>query len=163
MLMQVMGYYIAFRVRQLELKSEVVLYLKSHQNDAHLTHLEFPAQNGKINHDKFEWVEETEFKFAGSMYDVIEMKVEKNKVVLTCLEDQRENDLLKTFAQIQKRQNRGKGNSATALQFLSMVYYSPEADVIPSFNYESLTTFYSYQSPIFNRSGEILTPPPRNC
>ena len=71
--MQVMGYYIVFRVRQMELKSEVRMYLQSHQNDSHLTHLEFPAQNGEIIHDKFEWEEENEFRFAGSMYDVIEM------------------------------------------------------------------------------------------
>ena len=163
MLMQVMGYYIAFRVRQQELKSEVRVYLKSHKHDSHLTHLEFPAQNGKIIHDKFEWEEGDEFSFAGSMYDVIEMKVEKDKVVFTCLEDKRENDLLKSFEQIQKRQNRGKSRSATALQFLSVVYYSPETDVIPSFDYDSLTSYYPYQSPIFDRSGEILTPPPRNC
>ena len=50
-----------------------------------------------------------------------------------------------------------------ALQFLSVVYYSPDTDVIPPLNHELLTSYYSYQSPIFDRSGEILTPPPRNC
>jgi len=163
MLMQVMGYYIAFRVRQQELKSEVRVYLNSHKHDTHLTRLEFPAQNGKIIHDKFEWEETNEFSFAGSMYDVIEMKVENDKVIFTCLEDKRENDLLKSFEQIQKRQNRGKNRAATALQFLSVVYYSPDTDVTPPLNHELLTSYYSYQSPIFDRSGEILTPPPRNC
>jgi len=163
MLMQVMGYYIAFRVRQQELKSEVRVYLQSHKHDSHLTHLEFPAQNGKIIHDKFEWKEKDEFSFEGSMYDVIEMKVEKDKVILTCLEDKGENDLLKTFKQIQKQENRGKSRSTAALQFLSLVYYSPDTEVIPSCNFEPLTSYYSYQSPIVDRSAETLTPPPKNC
>ncbi len=139
------------------------MYLQSHQNDSHLTHLEFPAQNGKIIHDKFEWEEENEFRFAGSMYDVIEMKVGKDKVVVTCVEDKKENDLLKTFEQIQKRQNRGKSRSGAVLQLLSVLYYSPQIEPIPTFNYELLTSYHPYQSPIFDRSGEILTPPPENC
>jgi len=75
-----MGYYIVFRVRQLELKSEIKMYLKSHKDDQHLTHFEFPVENGQILSDKFEWEEKDEFSFKGSMYDLIEMKVEGEKV-----------------------------------------------------------------------------------
>src|SRR5580765_8463100 len=103
--MQVMGYYIVFRVRQLELKSEVVNYLKSHANDHRLTHFEFTIRDGRVLDKNIEWREDDEFQFAGKMYDVISKHVEGNKLTLACLQDEKETGLLDTFAKAQQTQS----------------------------------------------------------
>ncbi len=161
--MQVLGYFIVFRVRQLELKREVWMYLQLNKKDKHLTHFQFPAQNGTVLNDKFEWEEENEFRFEGRMYDVIELKVHRDKVILTCVEDKKENDLLNTFEKIHKTQSHGKNKSVAVAQFLDILYLSSEPAHVSSPSFTRLTNIHRYQSPLFDRIREILTPPPKNC
>src|SRR5215510_10895581 len=114
--MQVIGYYLVFRIRQLELKSEVWLYLKAHSEDEHLTTFVFTIDNGKVLDERFEWEEENEFSLEGSMYDVVDQKIKGNKITIRCVKDDQENELLSSFAHLQKRQQDGKGRMGTLLQ-----------------------------------------------
>jgi hypothetical protein len=162
--MQVMGYYLVFRLRQLEVKSEVRIYLKSNTDDKHLTHFNFTIKDGHVLDKRFIWEEDNEFEFAGKMYDVIEQTIKGNKLMLRCLEDQKETDLIKTFGQFQKSQSQnGKSKSISLLHFFGSLYVVTEITSLPSLTGQALASYLDYHSPLIDRSREILTPPPKNC
>jgi len=162
--MQVMGYYIVFRVRQLELQTEVKIYLRSHANDRHLTHFEFSTRNGRIVHEQFQWVENNEFQFAGKMYDVIDLREKGEKIILSCLEDKKETELVKSFAATQQEESRtGKNTSLSLLQLFSNLYVINEVEGLPLSPQQSPNSYSEYQAFLINRNSEILTPPPQNC
>ena len=159
-----MGYYLAFRLRQVELKKEVRAYLKSHTNDEHLTHFEVQLQDGTFTDERFAWENETEFEYAGKMYDVIEKIITGNSMVMHCLEDQKETELLKAFASMQNRETQhGKNRTASLLQIISTVYLPIQITCIPPPPIASTYNFKSYTSTLVERAADILTPPPQDC
>jgi hypothetical protein len=163
-LMQVMGYYIVFRLRQLELQTEVKIYLRSHANDRHLTYFEFDTRNGQVVNEQFQWAEKNEFQFAGKMYDVINLHVQGGKMLLSCLEDKKETELIKSFGASQQQQSRtGKNTSTSLLQFFANLYVITELEYITATPPEASSLYSEYQFLLANRNHEILTPPPQNC
>jgi hypothetical protein len=159
-----MGYYFAFRLRQIELKNEVHSYLKTHTSDNHLTNFQVILQNGVVDNKQFEWENENEFQHQGKMYDVIERTITGNIIVMHCLEDKKETELLKVFEQTEKNQSQqGKNRTASLLQILSSLYLPIHITLITPAerNLEGNFTFYT-SSPI-ERAADILTPPPQNC
>ena len=160
--MQIMGYYIVFRVRQFELKSEVQIYLKSHIDDRSVSRLQFSVENGKICDERFKWEDEGEFEFAGSMYDVLDSKTDKNTITIYCLRDDKENELLNAFADMQQ-QNSDKGKSGLMFQFFAALYIIPQESSIPTVHLTNLLSYGDYTSFLPHRSSEILTPPPQDC
>jgi hypothetical protein len=163
-LVQVMGYYLAFRIRQNEVKEEMHAYLKSHTNDQHLTHFHLPLHNGELNDERFTWDNDNEFEFAGKMYDVIERNVSGDAVVLHCLEDAKETELLKVFEQMQKSESqKGKSRTASLVQLISTLYLPMQASPIAPAPAEATNDFNSYTSSTVERAADILTPPPQDC
>ena len=163
-LVQVIGYYLAFRLRQVELKKEVHAYLKSHTNDAHLTYFEVQLQNGAFTDERFAWENENEFEFAGKMYDVIDSTTTGNRMVMHCVEDKKETELLKAFAALQNSETQhGKSRTASLLQLITTVYLPIQITCIPPAPIVIKYNFNSYISSIVERAADILTPPPQNC
>jgi len=161
--MQIMGYYIVFRVRQMELKSEVQQYLKSHIDDRNVTRLQFPLHSGKICDERFKWEDEGEFEFEGSMYDVINSRSDGNSITIYCLEDDKENELLKSFADMQGQQDSNKGKSESFFQFFASLYIIPQQTEVVPIHITNLVYYRNYNSFLLHRSSEIITPPPQGC
>jgi hypothetical protein len=159
-----MGYYLVFRIRQIELKAEVKTYLKTHTNDHHLTHFQFVVLNGQVQDSRLNWEDEDEFELSGNMYDVIGKSIKGDTLIIHCLKDEKENSLVKSFEHLQNSQSRdGKNKSASLLQFFGNLYVATELDSVPEIIIPELTSFNCYNPLLINRSSEILTPPPKNC
>ena len=158
-----MGYYVVFRVRQLELKSEVHHYLKSHIDDRSVTRLQFAMENSKICDERFKWQDEREFEFAGSMYDILDSKIENNTITIYCLRDDKENELLNSFAEMLRKQNSDKGKSGLLFQFFASLYTIPQEPAIPTATLTGLFSYGYYSTFLLDRTSEIITPPPQHC
>jgi len=158
-----MGYYIVFRVRQMELKSEVQQYLKSHIDDRNVTRLQFPLQSGKICDERFKWEDEDEFEFEGSMYDLLNSRSDANSITFYCLRDDKENELLKSFSDMQEQQDSNKGKSGSFFQFLASLYIIPQQTEVVPIHITNLVYYRNYNSFLLHRSSEIITPPPQGC
>ena len=162
-LVQVMGCYFAFRLRQIELKNEVHSYLKTHTNDNHLTHFQLKLQNGVVD-EQFEWENENEFQHEGKMYDVIERTITGNIMVMHCLEDKKETELLKVFEQTEKNQSQqGKNRTASLQQILGSLYLPIHITLITPIEKTAECDFSIHTSSPIERAADILTPPPQNC
>ena len=163
-LVQVIGYYFAFRLRQVEVRREVYSYLKSHTSDKNLTHFQLRLINGQFTDERFSWENENEFEFAGKMYDVIERTVTGNNVVLHCLEDKKETELVKAFEETQRSQTQqSKNRTASLLQILSIMYLPVQVESVSPDSISAQHIFISYSSSVIERATDILTPPPQDC
>lgn len=85
-----MGYYIAFKVMQFKIESEVEQKIKSGINKSALTIF-------NINNDDIEWIDDKELKYNGNYYDVVESRKTSDGVILNCIRDKEEEILYATL------------------------------------------------------------------
>ena len=162
MLLQITGAYLVFRFQQIELKNEMRNYLSLHPDDPSITTIEY-AINSPLQND-LKWEDDHEFKYQGQMYDVISRKIAHDKIVIKCIADKKETNLLKNFEQIMKRQSRGSKNRTLALQQLLNNLFEPVSSTVLSGPVVNNTFSYlNYTSPLSDNISEILTPPPKDC
>ena len=163
-LVQVIGYYFAFRFRQSEIRKEVRVYLKSHTTDNNLTCFHLPLKHGETIDDRFTWENKNEFAFGGNMYDVIERNVSGSCVILYCLEDKKETELVKRFQETQKNESQqSKNRSASLLQIFGMLFLPAQIDSLSPTTIVVQRRFIYYSSFTIERAADILTPPPQYC
>jgi len=149
-----------FRFRQIELKHEMKSYLASHPDHQSITIFEFH----KSQFSKLEWEDNTEFKFKGEMYDLISQEIQKDKVIIHCIADKKETELLKSFADLMKHQNRSTSSkNSVLLQLINIVYEPVSNDLEYSSPADLPTKYTTHNSTLVENIREILTPPPRTC
>lgn len=112
------------------------------------------------NRDEIKWEDEgKEFSLNGFMYDVKRIEVKNGKTFLVCINDQKENELLKKIVnEIQKNQ-KDKKNNSYKFQLPDFVVvnadaFTPSAKLIQR-------KFSNFSESAINFSMEILIPPPR--
>lgn len=122
----------------------------------------FTLQNGNPAEDSFYWEDEDEFHYRDKMYDVISKKVAGDKLFITCINDDKEKELIEHYIDIAKKENNKPGNTSPTIQLiLSLVFVSPEDYLIPSLNIPAHLPVSTYQFRLLNRSGDIFIPPPQ--
>jgi len=162
-LLQAGGLWLLLHSRQMALKREMKAKLKADPTQFEQTVFEFDLKDGEPIAQSFEWEEEgEEFRYQGSMYDVIEREVTGNILRLRCIDDKKEADLIRKMEELQRNE---PGRHKTALvplqQLLSILLFSQH-------NY---TDAINISSPLhhidrYTRSCntiilDILAPPPR--
>lgn len=117
-----------------------------------------------VDNDLFAWENDNEFEYAGNMYDVIEKNITGNIMVLHCLADKKETELLKSFQQTQKTQSQqGKNRTTSLLQILASLYLPIHTALITPEEKDTEFDFPVHISSPIERAADILTPPPQNC
>ena len=110
--------------------------------------------------EQLEWESNDEFSLNGEMYDVIERKIENNKLIIRCISDKKETALIKKYEKI-NNENNSKSKSVLLLKLVSSSY-------LPTTNTELLIKCKPVPSIIYFRSDivssqplDVLTPPPQ--
>ena len=141
-----------------EMRSKLRLILKP----AEQTEFEFRLINGEPADPSFVWEDDDEFRYNGSIYDVIEKKIAGDKLKLRCIDDVKEAALVKKMETLQKEQHGDQQKSRAVLlqQLLSLLFFHPyycepaaESSVLVhvDHNYASFASV----------AKDIVTPPPR--
>lgn len=156
------GYYFVFKVRQLQIKSEIKQLLKSNVPTEQLVVIRYSASNRQ----DFKWIHSREFVYRGSMYDVVRKVVVSNEVTdLYCVNDTQEARLFKNLDRwVKEAMNHGKeGTKVLHLVsgFLSGLYPPPDNlfstfPVLHEIRFQDKPDFYFYQPE------KIPSPPPRS-
>ncbi len=108
------GYYLLFELHKYQIKKEMKAIIQS--NPANFTILKIDD----VENDKeFRWVHKKEFRYKGSMYDIVRMKKNGNTTVFICIHDTRESKL---FAGLQ-RETENKRHVALLDQVV--LFFSP--------------------------------------
>jgi hypothetical protein len=106
------------------------------------------------------WDGDDEFSLNGEMYDVIETRIENNKIIIRTLADKKETTLLKKYATM-NRKNSSKNNSSLLLKLVSSSYIvTSNTTIFIKFSTGTSKTFF--QSKISSSLVcDVLTPPPQ--
>jgi len=159
-----LGYFIVFRLNQLEIRDQMHSELLQKTPNSSLTCITLSAKN--TTH--LDWTEENEFVYQGSRYDVVRTeKKADGSVSYFCMNDSKEDEL---FSQLDQnlgnqldanKMNTGK-TGKLILKLLSFDYVSTFEKTTFHFTAQNLTprAFIPGQSVFYY---EITTPPPRTA
>ena len=164
-LLQTGGLLLLMYSKQMALKREMKARLKADSNQPGQTFLELELKNGEPIAASFEWEEEgDEFRYNGSIYDVIEKKIIGNKLYVRCVDDKHEAAVMKVAEELHKREHRGdQPYSAPLYQLLSLLLFDQHncsQPVAITYLIQHIDQYHASFSPIVI---DILSPPPRTA
>jgi len=159
---QITGYHVFFRIKQENIKKSVQKRIREKIEEENAEHFVFAANDI----DKLvEWEEDgKEFRYQGEMYDVIEKRTENGKVVIKCISDKKETELVKNYKNITKDDFSGTSKKRTTLLLKLIVsLYAPLTTPVTadaSINSGKIN-WVTYKCPLIFNTTEVLTPPPQ--
>ena len=109
---------------------------------------------------QLEWEGDDEFSLNGEMYDVIEMKIENNKLIVRCLNDKKETALLNKLKDNWRENERSNKIVNELFQLLQALFYHSKSEGLAFIE----TTRNNFDSPSEQLSYQIKkvpTPPPQ--
>ena len=126
--------------------------------------LSFPMLAG----DKEEmpvWVDQHEFRYHDQLYDVIEKKVVEDRLVIRCLNDIKEKQLIDHYKMLAQQDFNQKSKKLSMFMLtmlgkaLTNTTFSLATAPVIQINLQSDPRRYS----LLHRFAKVLTPPPRFC
>ena len=107
-----------------------------------------------------EWEGENEFRLNGEMYDVIEKKVQGDKLIICCISDIKETGLLKNYEKMNKEGN-SKSKSALLLKLIGSSYLSEINNNVFIKNVQTLPHILVQSEIVSSWRYDVPTPPPQ--
>jgi hypothetical protein len=152
------GYYLIYKLQQHQIKESVKQELLSRLPESSLEIIDANANKNDI-----EWEEKNkEFYLHGQMYDVAFIKVADGKKLIYCINDNKEEDLLKRFANavksVNEQSNSGK-DGQHEVKFQLSDFLIPDLQII-TISEPVPAKYVDYSSPLINNITELFTPPP---
>jgi hypothetical protein len=150
-----MGTWLNFAIEQYRIKEEIKEKIISRLPENELTLIKITSQDK----EKIRWTDEgKEFNYAGSMFDIVKVKVKKNITYYYCFNDAKETDLFANLDQLVKDQ---KDNSKSKQnEKKEITYFTPEILLTQQLTARPVHYFcFSTGYKSFVR--DVLSPPPR--
>ena len=147
------GYHLYFTIQQKIVKNEMKHRIRNTDPEAVQT-FHFSEKQYAV----LEWEDDAEFFFQGKMYDVIEKQANRKGVVIICIEDQVEHELIK--AEMRAREHSDK-KGAGLIKLIAASFILPKGIELRE---ESLSkqVFPVFKQDILQiHPAEILRPPER--
>ena len=144
------------------MKREMKARLRSDPNQFEQTIFEFELLNDKPVAASFEWEEEDEFRYNGSIYDVIEKEITGNILKLRCIDDKDEARIIKKMEELQKNgQGNNKSESIPLQQLLSLLLFNQHNGCERVNLFSPLNHIAHYCGTLTPVILDIVGPPPR--
>ncbi len=105
-----MGYFIVFKSMQLAVKSDIKRRIKEKLPESELTVIRL-SDNDKTMHDRMRWIEGTEFRLDGNMYDVVRSERVGDTTIYYCINDVQEESLFVNLDKQVKEQDQNNPQS----------------------------------------------------
>ena len=158
--------FMLYKVMQVKYRLDMVEQISHGIPDSYLTILKFGKSNYKMSSGNIKWIEDDEFRYQNSMYDVVKTKTVGDSIYLYCIMDENESELytyFEKYLQNLAEEDPDKFKDIASLNIFLSQFYSSSLNTdseiplqLTKQNYFSLTL-----NPL---DGEILlnTPPPRS-
>jgi hypothetical protein len=151
------GYYILCTYQQYQVKKEVerqLLASSLHESEMDI----FVLQEYQ---DKLTWEEEgKEFYLDGEMYDVVKTKEQGGQIILYCLKDTREKQLLEHLVKLVK-DNRKNSRTGKIIKAQVNNYEALVIDIKLALPISHKKQYACFTSPLYSSVKEIHVPPPK--
>ncbi len=156
------GYNFLYLFRKQELKQAMKEYLLNHPDPGNVTEFRF-SLNDKRSLTQLEWENNHEFWYKNDMYDLVDKKTENDQLIIRCISDKSESNLVKLQEKISK-ENQGdassKSRSALLLRLIQSAFIAVDVPTIHDFS--STPHFFLHKdSYTFSADQDVLTPPPQ--
>jgi hypothetical protein len=149
------GYHFLFHVRLQGIKSEMKAYLRGLKDHPDIVTFHFDFQQAQ----SLAWEEDREFTYKGERYDVIEKHMEGNRLLISCVPDKKESQLIEQY----RSTHRDRDHSGFRIKLMASGF------ILPALTESSLSVIQIKQlHPLFTAAlslhqGSIETPPPQVC
>lgn len=163
-LFQVFGYHLVFQYRKFDLKKSAKRMLRRRIDPALTETFSFPLLAG----DKEEmpvWVDQFEFRYHDQLFDVIEKKVVGDRLVIRCLNDIKEKQLIDHYKMLAQQDfnQKSKKRSLFMLKMLGKALTSSAITFNTEPVYQAILHSDSRPYSLSSIFTKVLTPPPRFC
>ncbi|HUR66080.1 MAG TPA: hypothetical protein VMZ03_06985, partial [Chitinophagaceae bacterium] len=110
-----------------------------------------------------EWVEDNEFIFQGEMYDVVEKRIEGDRMIVRCISDKQEKKLMVHYKKLVEKDfgERSKKKASVFLKLITTLYTTVSKYAYPKFDIAAVLNVDSRQRPLLFVINEVPTPPPQ--
>ena len=163
-MINITGYHLIFLIRLNDARNEMKAYMRNRTSDEDLTILSFRLNNNRIIDSGFSWIEDMEFSWKEKRYDVVDMKKKEGCLLIRCIDDKNETELVDKYMKIIYGNRSSPENKTIRLmQLMDNLYLYPE---VPSVGVAifTLKRYGVYIIPSYLSSSiEIPTPPPSGC
>jgi hypothetical protein len=160
LLFTLIGHHIIFHIQQLGIKAEMKKMVRSTLSREEEQVFSFSVNDKTIA--KPEWENENEFRLDGKMYDVIEKKIENGEMVIRCVSDDKETDLIKRYEKINSDAgNSSKSKTALLIKLISTPYVTLLNSELPVNNNQPSQKPSLVLHIISKDRSDVLTPPPQ--
>lgn len=151
------GYYAAFKILQIQIRSEAKEQIEKSLNEQDLIKIVLPAEKT----DELKWTRAgKEFIYKDKMFDVIKKKEEKGTTTFYCINDEKEETLFSNLDEY-VRKNTDRNNKLKNLLTKIITNYFIEDIKIPEFTREEVSLTTAYQTNYKSSYNEIKSPPPK--
>jgi hypothetical protein len=120
LLIYIGGYHLMYALHKQNIKAEMRQWVSSHKRSELGDRFSFVQNGDTISDPAFEWEEtNTEFRYHGELYDVIQIRYDKDKVHIIALKDGKENELDKQLSALDAHRQ-GKQKAGSVFKFFSV-------------------------------------------
>lgn len=161
---QITGYHLYFHYRQIDMKRAVRKRMRRKVAPSMTELIVFPLESDD-KETMPEWIGRYEFTFRGEMYDVLEKRIEGDKLIIRCLNDKKEKNLIDYYKNLTRKDFGEKSKKRTSLLLkLASHFCTSVADSVATavLNSRKLKGDRQQHSLAFVTS-EVPTPPPQGA
>jgi len=119
--------------------------------------IEFSLKNKEAS--QLDWENDHEFSYNNQMYDLIEKKTDGDKLIIRCIADKHETELVNEY---QKTRKRNQSNESV-VQLITASFILPQTPSVNQFEKAIRNQYFNYSSPLQGISSLVLAPPPDVC
>jgi hypothetical protein len=153
----ILGYHIVFRIHLSEIRAEMKQRLRySSSKDALVLVLD------KEESSQVEWENKHEFRYQNEMYDVIDQRREGSHLVIRCIPDEKEKELLEAYEKIAQKNN----NSPAQTSLIKLITAPFIVSVSESLNQpqkEIQKDYFFFTAQLPANGGRAFKHPPKVC
>ncbi len=148
------GYHLYFKYLQINIQQNIKLEIRKGIDEKDLSIIVVTSENEK----EIEWIKKgKEFRYKGSMYDVVKTETLSNKKIYYCIDDIKERNLITNYT----KQNRKNNKTLLLLKKILSNKYFPENYLFNKSTVVKNISFSKYQSLYKSRFDPPSPPPPK--
>lgn len=153
------GSYVILRMQQHKIRKEIVQQIKNGISESELTCISVTSEN----ESQLIWKDREEFRYKGTMYDIVHIEVSGKTKIYHCISDAQETKLIDKYnkeLQKKRKHRNNRTNAVKTVKFLQKINPLPQKDELAISQKEPHPNFfyYNHYAPL---SLEISSPPPK--
>lgn len=156
-----MGYYAFFLIQHRQLKKEMKAYIRSEAGTKDIQMLIIPIDQYK---ETVEFIEESEFRYKGELFDLIKKETSGNQITLYCINDKREKSLIDAAREHQSRNNEQNNSSNKSSSVIKNIIKEacPESNSQQFCSYLTIRNYFELSEAILDTFLPKHTQPPKS-